>query len=195
MNPVRQSKAEWETEYRSGAWEFLNGDGEYCHYTVIAGLVQKRPAPISLLDIGCGEGVVLRYLDLSLVSKYTGVDLAQSALERITPRRQQDRYICSTLENFVPDEKWDVILFSEVLYYTSRPVAELGRFERCLHPGGTFVISMFKKPSPLAYNNRCIRSIRKYFKRASYSILDAVEVKRLQTSTAWQVFSVRPPGI
>jgi len=69
MEKVKQSKADWEGQYQSGAWEFLYKDDEFCHYTLVAGLVQKERLPISLLDVGCGEGVVLRYLNLNLIRK------------------------------------------------------------------------------------------------------------------------------
>jgi len=99
------------------------------------------------------------------------------------------------VEDYVPDEKWDVILFNEVLYYTFDPVLVLSKFEKALTPGGTFVISMYKRRNLFAYNNRCIRRLQGYFHRAGYAILEAAEVKRLRELTAWQIFVVRPAKI
>lgn len=191
---IKQDKASWEVAYQQGVWDFLSSDAEYAHNLMVGGFIRRRVAPYSLLDVGCGSGVILRYLDLTLVTQYTGVDLAQAALARVEPKRAQDRYICSGLEEFNPAEKWDVILFNEVLYYTHDPVAQLRKFEKSLHPGGSFVISMYKKASPFAYNNRCIRRVRGYFKQAGYSVVDAVEVCKIASATRWQIFLVQPPS-
>jgi len=188
-----QVKTSWEQAYQQGHWDCLTSDAEYAHNLVVAGFVRRHAAPFCLLDVGCGSGAILRHLELSVVTHYTGVDLAQAALDRIEPKRAQDRYICSSLEEFNPDDKWDVILFNEVLYYTCDPVAQLAKLEKCLHPDGFFVISMHKKANPFAYNNRCIRQVRDYFARADYCVLDAVEVCRMASGAKWQVFLVRPP--
>src|ERR1700728_4128306 len=127
---IKQDKASWEAAYRQGVWDSLCSDSEYAHNLMVGGFIRRRTTPYSLLDVGCGSGVILRYLDLTLVTQYTGVDLAQAALDRIEPKRMQDCYVCSSLEQFKPVEKWDVILFNEVLYYTHDPVAQLARFEQ-----------------------------------------------------------------
>jgi 2-polyprenyl-3-methyl-5-hydroxy-6-metoxy-1,4-benzoquinol methylase len=195
MAGIKQDKASWERAYQQGLWDILSSDAEYAHNLVVGGFVGRRAKPYSLLDVGCGSGVILRYLDPAMLTQYTGVDLTEAALARIEPKRPQDRYICSSLEEFNPDEKWDVILFNEVLYYTRDPVASLRKFEKCLHPGGSFVVSMHKKASPFAYNNRCIRRVRDYFRQARYSLMDAVEICKITSATRWQVFLVQPPSL
>lgn len=192
---IKQDKVSWEAAYRKGEWDSLASDAEYAHNVVVGGFIRRRATSYSLLDVGCGSGVILRYLDLTLVTQYTGMDLAQAALDRIEPKRPQDRYICSSLEGFNPGGKWDVILFNEVLYYTHDPVAQLRKFEKCLRPGGSFVVSMHKKANPFAYNNRCLSRVRSYFRRAHYSVVDAVEVCKLTSAIRWQVFLVQPPAL
>ncbi len=195
MAAIHQEKSQWEAQYRSGYWTHLHGDDEFAHYTVVAGYIQRAGKPVSLHDIGCGEGVILKYLDRELIQSYTGIDIAQAAIDKIPLRRSQDRFICSSLEKYIPNGQWDVILFNEVLYYTPDPVAQLKKFERSLMPKGWFVISMYRKANPLAWNNRCIRRVRRYFQRARYAIEDAVEVSRIDGSGSWQVFVVRPPAV
>ena len=109
MINVKQSQSAWEKEYKDGCWQFLYDRSESPRYAVVADLIRRHPGPISLLDIGGGEGVILKYLQLENIRRYVGLDLAQTALERIVPKRPQDRYICSSLEAYAPDEKWDVI--------------------------------------------------------------------------------------
>jgi SAM-dependent methyltransferase len=190
---VKQERSVWENNYTNGQWECLRGKQEFAHYTVVAGYIQREKRPVSLLDIGCGEGVILHYLNLDLIKQYTGLDVAQAALDKISPRRKQDDYICSSLENYRPDRGWDVILFNEVLYYTFDPVKHLKQFETALNAGGFYVISMFRKNNPFATNNRCIRRVRRHLREASYQIEDAVQVSKLYGSASWQMWLVRPP--
>ena len=191
---IRENREIWEKEYASGQWALLRDQYELARYRVVAGFIQAGGQPVSLLDIGCGEGVILHHLELQRITRYTGLDVAQAALDRISLRRPEDEYVCSTLEEFGPKQCWDVILFNEVLYYTFDPVAQLRRLESALNPGGWFVISMHRKSNPLATNNRCIRRVRNHLRDANYDVMDAVELRKLEKGTAWQVFMVRPPG-
>jgi predicted TPR repeat methyltransferase len=189
---TKQEKGHWEDEYENGLWNRLHGSEEFARYTLVSGYIHKSGLQVSLLDIGCGEGLILKHLNLDMIGEYTGIDIAQAALDKISPKRGQDRYICSSLENYSPDAKWDVVLFNEVLYYTSDPVAQLKKFEGSLKKNGYYVISIYRKKNPLAYNNRCIRNVRRYVKLAGYIVEDAVELVKINDSTAWQIFIVRP---
>src|SRR6266567_1482537 len=187
MTTIKQDKGDWEVQYQTGEWNRLCSDQEFTRYKVLAGYIEKCGRNVSLFDVGCGEGVILKHLNLDLVDKYTGLDLAQAALERISPKREQDNYVCSSLEEYRPSETWDVILFNEILYYTDDPVAQLRRFEKSLKQGGFFLVSMHRKRNPLAYNNRCIRRLRNYFKEALYLVEDAVEISKIYQPVSWQV--------
>lgn len=190
---VKQERSSWEQEYSSGKWSCLGASAEFAHYAIVAAYIQISRRPISLLDIGCGEGQILKHLNLDLVAQYTGVDIAQAALDQIIPKRPQDRFICSTLENFRPDAKWDVILFNEVLYYTFDPVANIKPLETALTAEGRMLVSIYKKKNPFAWNNRCLRKVQRYFREAGYAVEDAVEISRIDTRVTWQVFQVKPP--
>jgi predicted TPR repeat methyltransferase len=190
---LQQEKNKWDAQYRTGQWTHLDDQREFARYALLAAYIQRRGKAIYLLDIGCGEGIILKYLKPELISQYDGIDIAQAALDRIQNRRSQDRYICSGIQDFSPDARWDVILFNEVLYYTDDPVEQIAKFESALTPQGYFLISMHRKSSPLAWNNRCIRAVRRYFSSASYKVDDSIELATPEC--AWQVFVARPPAV
>lgn len=191
---VKQDRSLWEQEYRAGKWETLSQTPDFARYKIVAGFIHSFGDSIRLLDVGCGHGLMLQHLELSEIAKFTGLDIAESALEAIQPKRPQDRFVCSPIEEFKPDDTWDVVLFNEVLYYMHDPITPLQQFERFLSPKGFFVISMHTKNNPLAYNNRCLRKVKRYLQTSGYEILDAVELRRLLSRTAWQLLKVRPPA-
>lgn len=190
MSKIIQDKARWDAEYQSGAWDCLERESELPRYALLASYIGRRSGPYRLLDVGCGEGLILRHLNGAHLESYTGVDLAQAALERIKPRRSQDRYICSTVEEFVPDTQWDVILLNEVLYYTMDPVAQIKKLLPALRKGGDLVISMYRKRNPFAWNNRCARQVDRHLRAGPYDIRDQVCLGR--GPAKWQITVARP---
>jgi 2-polyprenyl-3-methyl-5-hydroxy-6-metoxy-1,4-benzoquinol methylase len=185
-------KEKWEREYKSGAWDRLTNNKGSTHCKVVAFYVQKKGTKQSILDAGCGSGSILTHLDFDLIEKYTGVDIAQAALDKIAPKRSQDEYICSTLEDYVPNGTWDVVLFNNILNYISDPVEQLKKFEKTLKPEGFFVISWYKNKRYFSSNNRSLRRVRAYLQQASYACDDAVELSNIDGSAAWEIFRVRP---
>lgn len=193
MPAILQDKEKWEQQYRSGRWSYLAGSEEFARYAIIAAHACRGGREgLRVLDVGCGEGVLLKHFDLAKIAKYTGLDLAQSALDKIELRRESDRFVCSSIEEFTPDDRWDVIIFNEVLYYTADPIAQIQRFEKALLPGGILIVSIFKKTRFWAYNNRCARAVEKYFAGGNYTIVDAVELSKIYGKLRWQIFVVKP---
>lgn len=191
---IMQQRERWEKDYQSGRWDYLADTGETARYAVIRSLILRAPRPRRLLDVGCGEALLLRQVGPEEIDRYTGLDIAQAALDRAAPKRECDRFVCSTVEEFIPDEKWSIIVFNEVLYYTGDPVGQIQKYEKSLDPGGILIVSIFKKPRFWAYNNRCARRVKNLFLRGGYDILNAVEIKRIDGKGSWQIFAVRPAG-
>jgi 2-polyprenyl-3-methyl-5-hydroxy-6-metoxy-1,4-benzoquinol methylase len=70
----------------------------------------------SILDAGCGEGALTRYL-VGCAPKVVGIDASMTAIsraKRLVPRAQ---FECCTLETFTSEQVFDVVLAVEVLYY------------------------------------------------------------------------------
>jgi len=191
---VIQDRSLWERQYQAGRWDYLAGGEEFVRYAVISSILRRLPGPISLLDVGCGEGLLLTHVGCEVVARYTGLDIAQAALDKIQPKRAGDRYVCSSVEGFEPDENWSAIVFNEVLYYIGDPISQIQKFEKALKPGGIMIVSIFKKPRFWAYNNRCARRIKNYFADANYEIVEAVEISKIYRKLKWQIYVVKPPG-
>jgi 2-polyprenyl-3-methyl-5-hydroxy-6-metoxy-1,4-benzoquinol methylase len=137
----------WESQYASGAWDYLAGDDEAGHYLAIAGFCKAHFPQGRLLDIGCGTGILLDYLqrDAALEpGRYTGIDLAQEALRQAAQRFPEAHFAqCDYAATGFPG-RYDALVFNETLYCFADPLAIL---EKCLAenaaPGALLIISMY----------------------------------------------------
>ena len=129
----------WDKRYESGYDELMERDSERERYQAIGQIVVALPAHSSLLDVGCGVGTMADYLP---ALDYTGVDVSHKALA-IARNRHSGTFICSDVESFRIDKKFDVILFSEILYYLEDPLGQLVRYREFLSDEGSMIVSIW----------------------------------------------------
>ncbi len=70
----------------------------------------------SILDVGCGEGALTRYL-VGCATHIAGIDASQTAIARARRLVPRASFHCATLDAFAADQVFDVVLAVEVLYY------------------------------------------------------------------------------
>jgi SAM-dependent methyltransferase len=145
-------KQAWEEQYRTGRWTFMRGLDELARYAVIAAFVQRlaaretaAAAGAAVLDVGCGEGLLVDELRPRGYRCYLGIDLSEAAVAEAAPRADAaTAFLAADAEGEPPPGPWDVVVFNESAYYFRDPLATVSRYERVLAPGGTFVVSMFR---------------------------------------------------
>ncbi len=94
-----------------------------------------------VLELGFGTGDLLLELARRGMSG-TGVELSSEALELLRARLAREPELDLRLSTSVPDERFDLILFFEVIGYWANPRAELEKLaSQHLAPGGTVVFS------------------------------------------------------
>jgi SAM-dependent methyltransferase len=135
---------DWEKEYASGQWSYMKGLDDLARYSLIVGYYGFFKGGGSILDVGCGEGILQQKLAGCGYRFYVGIDISANAIAkaaagagRCTEFRRTD------IESFVPDQKFDTIIFNEVLNYLRDPVSVVGRLADSLTPGGIMIASMW----------------------------------------------------
>lgn len=140
--PVRRSK--WENDYVSGRWSYMSEVEEAPRYAVIAGYLRVLAYGGHYLDVGCGEGVLLRHLDGEQFDSYLGVDISISAISRAHWHDNGDvRFAVADAESLVVDRRYDAIVLNEVLYYMRRPLEIARRYWSMLNPEGVMIVSSY----------------------------------------------------
>jgi 2-polyprenyl-3-methyl-5-hydroxy-6-metoxy-1,4-benzoquinol methylase len=134
----------WDCQYENGNWGYMHQLQELARYSVIAGYFQHLKPGGSILDIGCGEGILQQRLAGQFYSHYFGIDISGVAIEKATIRGNENTFfIEADAEHYLPSESFDAIIFNEILYYISNPISLLKRYESFLKSDGVYIISMF----------------------------------------------------
>ncbi len=136
------SKETWNFQYQQGQWNHLLGEQER---NKVLGEMGRRyhPNP-TILDVGCGFGNLLQHLSFQ---RYLGIDFSAVALDQ-APRSANVQFICIEAEQFQTEEKFDIVIFNEILYYLDA-LALLDKYKTFLTPSGIFLISMWKHPKTI----------------------------------------------
>src|SRR5690554_2347992 len=80
--------AYWDERYAQGRCAFLHEEREKPRFLalaeLIAGIISRR-GPCELADLGCGEGILLSYIEKLDLTHYIALDISSLALQAIRP--------------------------------------------------------------------------------------------------------------
>jgi ubiquinone biosynthesis O-methyltransferase len=111
----------------------------------IADFLQSAlPANASILDVGCGNGVISRHLG-RFGFNVTGIDVSEKAIEKATALNQLSnvKFMTKSAEQLVAEgSRYDAIICSEVLEHLNNPDALLEVLERSLTAKGKLIITV-----------------------------------------------------
>ena len=183
--PSTIKKTLWDREYSSGKWSFNDNTADDCLYPYLEEYARNG----SILDLGCGSGNTANELAPSTYGSYVGVDISDTALEnarsrsKAEGRAQKNRFLQGDFLKYVPEQRFDVILFRESLYHVplGSVKATLDRYSKHLEEGGVFVVRIATrqngkdKSRPMAML-RVIENGFDILKRGQYGELGATVV-------------------
>jgi 2-polyprenyl-3-methyl-5-hydroxy-6-metoxy-1,4-benzoquinol methylase len=133
----------WNAEYVAGDWSRLDVLNELAHHAVLAGYVRKLKHGGSVLDVGCGEGLLREQLG-DACGTYLGIDFAEPVRLASARANASTRFVVADMHEFVSAERFDAIVFDESLYYCQDAVEGLKRFSAMLAPDGVLLVSMHR---------------------------------------------------
>ena len=138
------SKDAWEREYDHGDWRFLQGDEEAERYGWLVERIDRRLVPVSVLDVGYGEGVLLARSRPRELQAYTGVDLSEVAISSARESHPKADFVVAAAEDFAPPPTYDLVVFNEIVYYLRDPIGEVERYLQFVAEGGELLLSVFE---------------------------------------------------
>lgn len=136
---------EWTDRYESGGWDYLGGVHQLGQYSMLAGYLSYLGAE-SILDIGCGSGLLRERMDSVPFKRYVGIDPVPAAIERA--QGLADERTEFVLGDVSEKElgTFDAVVFNEVLYCVPEPERLLARAHELVSPGGHLLTSNIRHP-------------------------------------------------
>lgn len=182
-----QSAQTWEAQYAAGRWDFLGELSELSRFSVLAGYICHLKPGGSVLDTGCGQGVLLQRLPDSCFSRYVGIDVSESAISAARKlQNERSTFFVADCEDYSPPGQFDVMVFNEVLCCLRDPLRTVERYERSLSAGGLLLVSMCTAARGSA-------TILWRLKRA-YAALDEVRLFHSGRKVSWVCSALRRRG-
>jgi 2-polyprenyl-3-methyl-5-hydroxy-6-metoxy-1,4-benzoquinol methylase len=172
--PERRTSAQWSAEYDAGALDYYGRLDELARYSVIVGYVgwlvaEAPPSSSTLLDVGCGSGLLRRHLERVPLSEYVGIDLSEAA---IRAAREQDftrsRFVVGDVGTTAERGPFDIVVLNEVLYYAPDTAAFLEQLRSMLTDRGALVVSVWRHPGDRRLWQRVVDA---------FEVVDRVEVR------------------
>lgn len=128
-----RSAARWDREFGAGKYAYLHKPSERARLTEIAAMIDRsirEGGACEIVDIGCGEGLLLGQLAGLDIVRYVGLDISAVALSRLPVST------VPVVRVHAPLSQWDgapapaarrILVASEVLYYEPTGVHDLAR--------------------------------------------------------------------
>ena len=143
---LRWSADRWEDSFRAHHTDSFAGLDETARYGVLGSYLTWLGDGLSVLDVGCGAGVLRRHLPNDRIGRYLGVDPVPAAVDQasgLTDPRTEFRLADPMTADL---GLFDVVICNEVLYFAADPFALVDRTESFLRPGGHLLVSMWRHP-------------------------------------------------
>jgi SAM-dependent methyltransferase len=135
----------FDRDYAAGRWDLLFADAETPRNRMVADLIAGVASQPTVLDVGCGSGRLAQLLAPLRPARYVGVDLSRVALQRAQALGLAGcEFVCGDFETWLPNGRFDIVVFNESLGYARDPAAVVRRFFGCLNAPGSLVVSYYR---------------------------------------------------
>ena len=130
-------------ENERDGWARLRDPSELGRYGVINGYLQEFAPGGSVLDVGCAEGILQERI---AYGSYLGIDMFAESIARAQRKADaRTRFLCADAATYVPEERFDAIVWNECLYYLAEPIDVITRYRQYLRPNGVMIVSMINQ--------------------------------------------------
>lgn len=171
------SPAIWNTKW-SGGYD-LNLAREDGRYGALAALMCRYHSGGSILDAGCGDGLLGTWFRRFSMARIVAFDYSTAAIDIAKARQLPEvEFFCADTRTFKPKERFSIVVLNESLYYMDNYMEVMSTLSGALTESGLFIVSMHSDP--------ITKRIWKNLER-SYVVLDGIMLKHEPTGGIWHL--------
>ncbi|MFH1240355.1 MAG: methyltransferase domain-containing protein [Candidatus Diapherotrites archaeon] len=121
------------------SWTFLRLELEKYFNQVIS----KNNKELMVLEVGCGMGILIKPIAKKNPKiKFTGLDMDSTKIKEASKEKIGNlNFICEDILKFKTDEKYDIVITSEVLEHIEEPEKFLSKISSLTKGNGFLIIS------------------------------------------------------
>lgn len=167
----------WEQKYRDEKYD-LNHKKEDARYGALLRVLHRYDRG-TMLDLGCGDGVLWKsYRPLSN-SLLLGIDYSSTAVSKANELHIPNcRFDCCDYRTFQPEQPISVVVFNESLYYIDDFLEAVHKASKWLTEEGVIVVSMFDTLVTTRIWKKLLRQ---------YSAIQGVTVRDHESDCSWTI--------
>ncbi len=141
-------------------WKYLEDLGELARYAVIVGYIRRMKPNATVLDVGTSNGVLAEELKHD-VRHFRGIEFDGTSVQNAKNRNiAVAEFFEADANTYATNDKFDVIVFNETMYYMNDPIQLLSRYASYLEPGGMLIVSNFVARYLLRFPNEIARNFQ-----------------------------------
>ncbi|MFZ1519522.1 MAG: methyltransferase domain-containing protein [Ignavibacteriaceae bacterium] len=186
--PLKIGADVWSEQFSSGHWKYLGDLKQIARYSIIVGVFDYLyKGEGKILDLGCGNAVLFERLKKFNFKEYIGIDISHAAISegnKIIDNRA--KLICAEIDNYLPETKFEMIVFNESLYYLDEPIKTLNYYFKYLTQDGVIVISMWDYK---LRNNKLWKFID-----SKFILVDELNIQKPLKKSGWIIKVIKQPN-
>ena len=139
-------KYRFNQQYTNNRWDQLRDLAELGRYSIIVGFSKYYAMGGTVLDLGCGEGILQEKYSPADYGHFTGVDFSEVAIENVKKKNiANTTWLVGDLNKLTIEGTYDVIIYNESLNYLPDPKQAVVKLFSNLAPDGVFIVSLVDK--------------------------------------------------
>lgn len=144
------SREWWLSRYALGNYDYFR-DGktaELGRYGIVCAFLRQWQGQGVMVDLGCGAGVLGRFVEGVQGIKYIGIDYLYEILQKMREYLPGNfRVICADMRACpIREGSVAVVVFNESLYYVDNYTEVFEESFKWIRPNGLVIVSMFETP-------------------------------------------------
>ena len=147
--------------------QLRTSDGRTSYEALTDEVFIQAPGAQSILDLGCGDGVLLQHLQVRYpTATLVGVDLSDAEVERAARRLPNAKFYCAPIHEFDSGERFDAIVAHLVLGIVPQLPQALAHVHTLLKPNGKLIFAIednLNDAAPARFLKECILTVRETY--------------------------------
>lgn len=189
MNETLSSKQITRNHFNKTAQEYNQShDGKFvkCMYDDILERVYKLN-PKKVLDLGCGNGNILKVLSEKTSADLYGLDLSEQMIMEAEKRLNADVNLTVGDAESLPyaDDQFDLVICNASFHHYTKPKTVLNEVKRILKKDGTLILG--DPTAPFEWYIKFLNHFLKYSDSGDYKIYSQKDITELLTSSGFHV--------